>query len=65
MPHCKKPDLSNLIKLIEDALNKVAYRDDSQIFRYDDPGKYYSLRPRLEIEVRGMNDLLPARMREI
>ena len=27
----KKPDMSNIIKIIEDALNKVAYKDDSQI----------------------------------
>ena len=27
----KKPDISNIIKIIEDALNKVAYKDDSQI----------------------------------
>ena len=27
----KKPDLSNVIKIVEDALNMLAYRDDSQI----------------------------------
>ena len=29
---CKKPDVSNLVKLIEDALNGLAYRDDAQIW---------------------------------
>lgn len=29
----KKPDNSNIIKSVEDALNKVAYHDDKQIIR--------------------------------
>lgn len=29
--HTKKPDLSNMTKLIEDALTGIIYRDDSQI----------------------------------
>ena len=30
----KRPDLSNFVKLIEDALNQVVYRDDGQITDY-------------------------------
>lgn len=31
----KKPDLDNVVKLILDALNGIAYRDDSQIIALD------------------------------
>lgn len=30
-PHTVKPDVSNLAKLVEDALNGIAWRDDSEI----------------------------------
>lgn len=32
-PHDKKPDLDNLAKSVLDALNQIAWRDDSQIVR--------------------------------
>lgn len=31
-PHTRRPDRTNLIKAVEDALNGVAWRDDSQIY---------------------------------
>lgn len=50
-----KPDLSNLIKNVEDACNGVLWRDDAQIVSYgDSTGKYYdweTRKPRIEIEV--------------
>lgn len=47
----KKPDADNVIKVIADSLNQVAYRDDAQIvdtmFR-----KFYSEQPRIEITIK-------------
>lgn len=40
--HTKRPDVDNLAKSIMDALNKVAYKDDSQIVKLS-VAKYYTL----------------------
>lgn len=48
---CKKPDLSNIIKAVEDGLNEIAYHDDSQIVSFY-AVKWYSETPRVEIELR-------------
>lgn len=48
-----KPDLDNVIKVVLDALNKVAYADDKQICRIV-AEKKYSIMPRLEIELKEM-----------
>lgn len=48
----KRPDLTNLLKLAEDALGEIVWKDDNQVVRLsDDSGRYYSDRPRLELEV--------------
>ena len=48
----KKPDHDNIVKIVSDALEKLAYKNDSQIaiciFH-----KWYAMRPRLEIEIIG------------
>jgi Holliday junction resolvase RusA-like endonuclease len=46
----KKPDLDNIAKICLDALNKLAFDDDSQIvaLRVE---KHYSEEPRVEIEI--------------
>ena len=44
----KKPDLSNIIKGIEDALNGLAYKDDALIVRLG-VTKLYSEVPRVEV----------------
>ena len=47
----KKPDLDNVIKAVLDALNGVAYKDDSRIVRIE-ARKEYSDSPRLEIHIK-------------
>lgn len=46
-----KPDISNVLKGVEDALNGIWYHDDSQIVEYGEIGKWYSTCPRIEIEM--------------
>lgn len=47
----KRPDLDNLYKGITDALNRVAYYDDSQIISTF-TAKYWSAKPRTEIVIK-------------
>jgi len=49
--HVSRPDLSNIVKLAEDALNGLAYKDDSQICEILCRKKYTRADPRLDIEV--------------
>ncbi|HBF7766709.1 TPA: RusA family crossover junction endodeoxyribonuclease [Clostridioides difficile] len=44
----KKPDIDNVVKIIADALNEIAYKDDTQIVEVV-ASKYYSDRPRVEV----------------
>jgi Holliday junction resolvase RusA-like endonuclease len=46
----KKPDVDNILKIIADSLNKIAYRDDSQIATVY-VRKLYSYNPRVEVEI--------------
>ena len=46
----KKPDLDNICKIILDALNQIAYADDSQVVEIV-LTKYYSEQPRVELEI--------------
>lgn len=54
--HTTKPDTDNVCKAILDALNGVAYKDDSQIIRMKSE-KLYSEIPRIEIELKELKYL--------
>ena len=47
----KRPDLDNIAKAVLDALNGLAYQDDSQIVALE-VCKYYSDKPRVIVEIR-------------
>lgn len=54
IPHHGKPDLDNLLKSTQDALNGAAWQDDSQIYCYASVGKWYCEKdgqPRVEIVI--------------
>lgn len=46
----KKPDVDNILKIIADSLNKVAYKDDAQIVECI-IRKFYSENPRVEVAI--------------
>lgn len=50
----KKPDLDNIAKIILDALNKLAYDDDSQIVELT-INKFYSDDPRVYLRLEEVN----------
>lgn len=55
MYHIKRPDLSNLIKFIEDAGNEIIFTDDCLITSID-AKKIYSFEPRTEIIIKETGD---------
>lgn len=50
----KKPDLSNVLKAVEDGMNSVAFTDDSRVVNLTSM-KRYSDRPRVEVEVAAID----------
>jgi Holliday junction resolvase RusA-like endonuclease len=52
---CKKPDIDNICKVIFDALNGIAYKDDTQIFEVH-AVKWYDETPRVEVEFMEVNE---------
>lgn len=51
----KKPDLDNYIKAVLDASNGILYKDDGQIVALSSQ-KMYSYHPRIEIEIKKMEE---------
>lgn len=57
-PYPGKPDLSKLVRSIEDAMTGIVYRDDSQVVSYDGTCKLWAdhgQTPGVAIEVRELN----------
>lgn len=52
-PHNIKPDADNVIKVICDALNKVAYKDDTQIVELV-ASKHFADKPRVEVTIEAL-----------
>lgn len=52
--HTSKPDGDNLVKAAKDALNGVAWIDDSQVVRHSGE-KLYGASPRVEITIRAID----------
>lgn len=52
----KKPDMDNVVKIIADSLNHVAYKDDTQIVDVQ-CRKFYSDEPRVEVTIREVVDV--------
>lgn len=52
----KKPDADNIAKAICDALNGVAYGDDSQIVSMKVVKKYTDLYPRVQVYLKGLGE---------
>lgn len=50
----KKPDADNILKIIADSLNEVAYQDDKQIVDTM-VRKFYSDTPRVVVEIQTIN----------
>lgn len=46
----KKPDMDNVVKIIADSLNQIAYKDDTQIVDCQ-CRKFYSEEPRVEVRI--------------
>ena len=50
IPVTVKPDCDNILKVIADALNGIAWQDDKQII-FAQVVKQYSIEPRVEVEI--------------
>ncbi|WOT14447.1 RusA family crossover junction endodeoxyribonuclease [Streptococcus anginosus] len=53
IPVGKKPDVDNYEKALYDSMSGLVFQDDGQIALHD-VGKFYSLNPRIEVEMEVM-----------
>lgn len=53
IPVGKKPDIDNYEKALYDSMSGIIFQDDGQIALHD-VGKFYSLNPRIEVEIEVM-----------
>ena len=51
----KKPDSDNIVKIVLDGLNKVAYHDDSQVCKLSFEKKYSKI-PRVEVKIKKLEE---------
>ena len=56
MPVDKKPDIDNYEKALYDSMSGIVFKDDGQIAMHD-VGKFYSLNPRIEVEIEEIKEL--------
>ena len=56
MPVDKKPDIDNYEKALYDSMSGIVFKDDGQIAMHN-VGKFYSLNPRIEVEIEGIKEL--------
>lgn len=56
----RKPDLDNIIKIVLDALNGHAYRDDTQVVQIDARKLYTADESRIIVTVGRLDEIAPA-----
>ena len=56
IPVGKKPDIDNYEKALYDSMSGIVFQDDGQIALHD-VGKFYSLNPRIEVEIEVVKPL--------
>lgn len=56
IPVDKKPDIDNYEKALYDSMSGIVFKDDGQIAMHN-VGKFYSLNPRVEVEIEEIKEL--------
>ena len=56
IPVDKKPDIDNYEKALYDSMSEIVFKDEGQVAMHN-VGKFYSLNPRIEVEIEGIKEL--------